>query len=142
MNIISYKNLSLDKISVVGKDVKYDNESFYIQTPIIESSEIKNFNGRNYIQLNFLISNAHDVFLKTLKKIDKKISYLLDSESFLLKDIHEKVSMKVNIPDTINVFYNKDKKCILPSEVYQKTKCICIIFLSNNEWSLYQYMRL
>lgn len=138
MNIISYKNLNTDKISVLNKSIKYNDDYFYVQTPIIESSEIKNFNGEKYIQLNFLGCNSHNVFLDILRKIDKKI----ESDSFLLKDTQGKISVKVNILNTVNVFYGKDKKCILPTEIYQKTKCVCIIFLKNNEWVLYQYMKL
>jgi len=138
MNIISYKNLNTDKISVLDKSIKYNDDYFYLQTPIIESSEIKNFNGEKYIQLNFLGCNSHNVFLDILRKIDKKI----ESDSFLLKDTQGKISVKVNILNTVNVFYGKDKKCILPTEIYQKTKCVCIIFLKNNEWVLYQYMKL
>ena len=138
MNIISYKNLNTDKISVLDKSIKYNDDYFYVQTPIIESSEIKNFNGEKYIQLNFLGCNSHNVFLDILRKIDKKI----ESDSFLLKDTQGKISVKVNILNTVNVFYGKDKKCILPTEIYQKTKCVCIIFLKNNEWVLYQYMKL
>lgn len=138
MNIISYKNLNTDKISILDKSIKYNDDYFYVQTPIIESSEIKNFNGEKYIQLNFLGCNSHNVFLDILRKIDKKI----ESDSFLLKDTQGKISVKVNILNTVNVFYGKDKKCILPTEIYQKTKCVCIIFLKNNEWVLYQYMKL
>lgn len=138
MNIISYKNLNTDKISILDKSIKYNDDYFYVQTPIIESSEIKNFNGEKYIQLNFLGCNSHNVFLDVLRKIDKKI----ESDSFLLKDTQGKISVKVNILNTVNVFYGKDKKCILPTEIYQKTKCVCIIFLKNNEWVLYQYMKL
>jgi hypothetical protein len=143
MNITSYNKINLEELNISNNNILYNNEKFCIQTPIIESGEIKTFNDEKYIELHFLNINPHNLFLQNLKNLEKTLMDKIDSyDSLILKDTHNKISIKINIDLFNSKFYNKNKTCILPSEIYQKTKCICIIFLKNNQWNLYQYMRL
>jgi hypothetical protein len=144
MSIVSYKLINIDVIDIVNGNLLYNNEKFYVQTPVMGSSEIINHDGEYYIQFNFIDTPTHNLFLSILKNIEKKIIETNESfDTFFLRDIHNNISLRVHIDSVSNTFFNKEKRNILVTEILNKSKCIALIYMNSlHEWKLYQYMKL
>ena len=143
MNIISYKKFNISNFDV--NSFLYDSEKFYLQTPIIESSGIIQHDNKNYIKLNIQDNNSNLLFLSLIKNIEYKIiEKYKDINSQLMIDLQNKYpSLKINITNLENTFYDKEKKNISISEISQNTKCVSLLYIScDYEWKLFQYMKL
>jgi hypothetical protein len=144
MNIIQYKLIDNYLITINDDELLYNKEKFYIQTPVMESGEIIKHGEEYYIQFNFKDIPTHNLFLESLKYIEKTVINNDNSfTSFFLRDIHDNISIKVGIESMDVTFFNKDKGSILGSEIFKKTKCIGLIYMnSSRKWILHQYMKL
>ena len=144
MSIISYKLINNVDVEMVDGVLLYKSKDFYIQTPVMISSEIINCDNDNYIQLNFVDIPTHNLFISNLKNIETKIlGESVKFETLFLRDIHNNISLRVRIDSLGNTFFNKDKISILGSEIFKKTRCLALIYLNSKyEWKLFQYMKL
>jgi len=117
----------------------YNNEPFYIKTPIAESSSILEKNGDSFLYINFYETKVHSKFINTLRDINMVTGTLNNSVVMTTK---HKMTLKINILTTENTFFNKSGNDIIPFEIQDLSKCVCLIYYDKNQFSLYQYMKL
>jgi hypothetical protein len=145
MSIISFKKLDLTKIDSTKlkcENIYYNNDILYIRTPIVESSNIISDNdGNSHIILRFYNTQDHISFIQIIKDMSIIIKNI-DCKFVKIND--DVTTMKINTPVLIDNFFDKSGNIILPIEMQNKNKCVCLINFNvkNKEWVLYQYMKL
>ena len=51
VTICKYKNFDINKLNIYDFDIKYENNSFYIQGPVFTEYELINHKEKKYIEL-------------------------------------------------------------------------------------------
>ena len=142
MSIVSYKDIDLLKLKV-GDGILYDNEHFYIKTPIIESSKLLEKDDSNYIYLNFYNTKNHNKFLYLIKDIERLIKNPKFESKLLMSTKYEPI-MKIDVLTVSDTFFNKNGDGIIPIEIRDNSRCVCLLKydIKRNSVLLYQYMKL
>ena len=128
MNCIKYKNLDINKLNINDFDIKYDNESFYVQGPIFTDYEIINFKDKKYLELKLNEKKTtHINFLTLIDSIELKLNNFIKNENVnnhkkctlgttgtilktqIITNIQNKKSLKVKINDN-TILYNSNKE--------------------------------
>ena len=116
-NIIKYKNLDIDKFNIYDNNIKYDNNNFSIQSPIISNYNIINQQGYKYIELSIDETKQNNIiFLNLIKSIETKISNELNDivKTQLIIDLYNTKHLKVKMfPDTLLFDKNSNEIKIL-----------------------------
>ena len=116
-NIIKYKNLDIDKFNIYDNNIKYDNNNFSIQSPIISNYNIINQQGYKYIELSIDETKPNNIiFLNLIKAIEEKISNELNDtvKTQLIIDLYNTKHLKVKMfPDTLLFDKNSNEIKIL-----------------------------
>ena len=116
-NIIKYKNLHIDKFNIYDNNIKYDNNNFSIQSPIISNYNIINQQGYKYIELSIDETKPNNIiFLNLIKAIEEKISNELNDtvKTQLIIDLYNTKHLKVKMfPDTLLFDKNSNEIKIL-----------------------------
>ena len=116
-NIIKYKNLHIDKFNIYDNNIKYDNNNFSIQSPIISNYNIINQQGYKYIELSIDETKQNNIiFLNLIKSIETKISNELNDtvKTQLIIDLYNTKHLKVKMfPDTLLFDKNSNEIKIL-----------------------------
>ena len=116
-NIIKYKNLHIDKFNIYDNNIKYDNNNFSIQSPIISNYNIINQQGYKYIELSIDETKQNNIiFLNLIKSIETKISNELNDtvKTQLSIDLYNTKHLKVKMfPDTLLFDKNSNEIKIL-----------------------------
>ena len=116
-NIIKYKNLDIDKFNIYDNNIKYDNNNFSIQSPIISNYNIINQQGYKYIELSIDETKQNNIiFLNLIKSIETKISNELNDtvKTQLSIDLYNTKHLKVKMfPDTLLFDKNSNEIKIL-----------------------------
>ena len=116
-NIIKYKNLDIDKFNIYDNNIKYDNNNFSIQSPIISNYNIINQQGYKYIELSIDETKPNNIiFLNLIKSIETKISNELNDtvKTQLSIDLYNTKHLKVKMfPDTLLFDKNSNEIKIL-----------------------------
>ena len=82
INCIKYKNLDINKLKINDFDIKYENDSFYIQGPIFTDYDIINYKDKKYLELKLNEKkNAHINFLTLIDSIELKLNKFIKSEN-------------------------------------------------------------
>jgi len=116
-NIIKYKNLDIYKFNIYDNNIKYDNNNFSIQSPIISNYNIINQQGYKYIELSIDETKQNNIiFLNLIKSIETKISNELNDtvKTQLSIDLYNTKHLKVKMfPDTLLFDKNSNEIKIL-----------------------------
>jgi hypothetical protein len=134
MSIISYKNIEITKISCVNEEMLYNNESFYVKTPIIESSKVLNDVNGNFLYLKCYNTTNHNKFLNIIGAINAIFKF----------NIRNLSNIKIKIETLKDTFFNKNEENILPIEITDSSSCMCLLKYDYKikEIVLFQYMKL
>lgn len=121
IEIHKYKNIDINKLNINDFSIEYNNNNFYLQSPIFYDYEILNHNSKKYIELklddnkvshiNFL-TFIDSLELKLNKYISKDIGKEINKSNILktqiITNIQNKKSLKVKLDDN-TVYFNKEK---------------------------------
>lgn len=124
IQIIKYKNIDINKITIYDFDIKYNNEKmndndFYIQTPIFFEYEILNYNSKKYLELKIQHDNiSHIKFLTMIDTIELKLNKFIKNNNYsnnnntfktqIITDIQNKKSLKAKLLNDTK-FFDKNK---------------------------------
>lgn len=105
--VYKYKNIDINKINISLNNINYNNNIFYIQSPIFLDYELQNINSKKYIELK--LENYNSSHVKFLTFIDS-IELILNN---FIKDINIKTQIITNIQNQKSL-----KAKILENTVY------------------------
>lgn len=139
INCIKYKNLDINKLKINDFDVKYEDDSFYIQGPIFTDYDIINYKDKKYLELKLNEKkNSHINFLTLIDSIELKLNNFIKRENGnengtetenrngnkgttlktqVITNIQNKKSLKVKISDN-TILYNSNKEQV--SNLYSR----------------------
>ncbi len=112
--IYKYKNLNINKFNISDTDIKYNNNSFYIQGPIFTNYQIINCNDKKYIEINIKESKlSHLKFITLIDALEIKINNYINKniKTQIITNIQNKKSLKVKFNNS-TIFFNSNKEII------------------------------
>lgn len=112
--IYKYKNLNINKFNISDTDIKYNNNSFYIQGPIFTNYQIINCNDKKYIELKIDESKlSHLKFITLIDALEIKINNYINKniKTQIITNIQNKKSLKVKFNNS-TIFFNSNKEII------------------------------
>ena len=144
--IYKYKNIDINKISLVDLNIQYNNDLFYIQSPIFFDYELQNINSNKYIELKLEDSKlSHIKFLTFIDSIELFINNCYKTKKIktqIITNIQNKKSLKAKLlKNTVYFDNNKDKIVNLYNNKISllfKLECFNIYY----SWNVIQILQL